>query len=53
MKSILIYTFVTLLTISSLYQINMDSASDFERWALKYGKKYYEDEKTYREIIYY
>lgn len=49
MKNIIAATLVILLTVTGLYQVNLDSSnSDFERWALEYGKNYFGDEKTYR-----
>ncbi|CAD8044979.1 unnamed protein product [Paramecium primaurelia] len=53
MKNIIAATLTTLLIGFGLYEVNLDSASDFERWALKYGKNYYGDEKIYRQTIYY
>ncbi|CAD8156868.1 unnamed protein product [Paramecium pentaurelia] len=53
MKNIIAATLTTLLIGLGFYQVNLDSASDFERWALKHGKSYYGDEKIYRQTIYY
>ncbi|CAD8045240.1 unnamed protein product [Paramecium primaurelia] len=53
MKNIIAATLTTLLIGLGFYHVNLDSASDFERWALKHGKSYYGDEKIYRQTIYY
>ncbi|CAD8150541.1 unnamed protein product [Paramecium octaurelia] len=53
MKNIIAATLTTFLIGLGYYQENLDSASDFERWALKHGKSYYGDEKIYRQTIYY
>ncbi|CAD8156830.1 unnamed protein product [Paramecium pentaurelia] len=53
MKNIIAATLTTLLIGLGFYQVNLDTASDFERWTLKYGKIYYGNEKIYRQTIYY
>ncbi|CAD8202070.1 unnamed protein product [Paramecium pentaurelia] len=53
MKNIIAATLTSLLICVGFYQVNLDSDSEFERWALKHGKRYFGDEKTYRQSIYF
>ncbi|CAD8204086.1 unnamed protein product [Paramecium octaurelia] len=53
MKNIIAATLMTILISFGFYQVNLDSDSDFERWALKHGKHYFGDEKKYRQAIYF
>ncbi|CAD8102295.1 unnamed protein product [Paramecium primaurelia] len=53
MKNIIAATLTSLLICVGFYQVNLDSDSEFERWALKHGKRYFGDEKTYRQTIYF